>query len=76
MKQALIILDKYINDRGLDAKFVANVHDEWQLEVREDQAELVGELGVRSIKETTCSLELKCPLDGEYNVGRNWAETH
>jgi len=76
MKQALIILDKYINDKGLDAKFVANVHDEWQLEVREDQAELVGELGVRSIKETTCSLELKCPLDGEYNVGRNWAETH
>jgi len=76
MKQALIILDKYINDRGLDAKFVANVHDEWQLEVREDQAELVGELGVRSIKETTCSLELKCPLDGEYNVGRNWSETH
>ena len=76
MKQALIILDKRIKDKGLDAKFVANVHDEWQLEVREDQADEVGKLGVIAIRETTCSLELKCPLDGEYNVGNNWAETH
>jgi DNA polymerase I-like protein with 3'-5' exonuclease and polymerase domains len=76
MKEALVIFDKKIKDKNLDAKFVANVHDEWQLEVREDQADLVGQLGVQAIREATCSLKLNCPLDGEYNVGRNWAETH
>lgn len=76
MKEALVIFDKKIKDKNLDAKFVANVHDEWQLEVREDQADLVGQLGVQAIREATCSLKLNCPLDGEYNVGRNWSETH
>ena len=52
------------------------MHDEWQLEVREDIADEVGRLGVLSIKETTCALNLNCPLDGEYNVGNNWSETH
>ena len=76
MKEALTIFDKKIKDRKLNAKFVANVHDEWQVEAEESQAEQVGKLGVQSIREATCSLELKCPLDGEYNVGNNWSETH
>jgi DNA polymerase I len=37
MKMAKIILAEKMKD--LDAKFVANVHDEWQIEVRADQAE-------------------------------------
>ena len=76
MKQALIIFNDKIIKGGYDAKFVANVHDEWQLEVRKDIADEVGRLGVLSIKETTCALKLNCPLDGEYNVGNNWSETH
>jgi len=76
MKQALIIFNDKILKSGYDAKFVANVHDEWQLEVKEDIADEVGRLGVISIKETTCALKLNCPLDGEYNVGNNWSETH
>ena len=74
MKQALVILNDKIKD--LDAHFVANVHDEWQIEVREDQAEQVGKLGVEAIREAGEVLELKCPLDGEYNIGDNWSETH
>ena len=76
MKQALIIFNNKINKNNYNAKFVANVHDEWQLEVKEDVAEEVGKLGVLSIRETTCALKLNCPLDGEYNVGDNWSETH
>ncbi len=76
MKESLIIFNKKLKDLNLNAKFVANVHDEWQLEVIEDQAEQVGKLGVQSIKEATCSLKLNCPLDGEYNIGDNWYETH
>tara|TARA_R100000654_G_scaffold2122_7_gene7811 strand:+ start:1979 stop:3772 length:1794 start_codon:yes stop_codon:yes gene_type:complete len=74
MKKALVILDDYIKD--LDAHFVANVHDEWQIEVREDQSEKVGEYGVKAIREAGEYFNLNCPLDGEYNVGKNWSETH
>ena len=74
MKQALILLKDKIRD--LDAQFVANVHDEWQIEVREDQADEVGRLGVEAIIEAGKVLELKCPLDGEYKIGANWSETH
>ena len=74
MKQALVILDEKI--KHLDAHFVANVHDEWQIEVREDQAEEVGKLGVQSIIEAGEVLKLSCPLDGEHKVGENWSETH
>ena len=76
MKEAVVIFNNKLQDKQINAKFVANVHDEWQLEVKEDQAELVGELGVQAIREATCSLKLNCPLDGEYNVGDNWYETH
>ena len=74
MKQALVIFHKKIT--GLDAKFVCNVHDEWQLEVAENSADIVGKLGVEAIIEAGIELNLNCPLDGEYNVGSNWSETH
>jgi DNA polymerase I-like protein with 3'-5' exonuclease and polymerase domains len=74
MKQAVVLLNEKIKD--LDAHFVANVHDEWQIEVREDLADTVGKLGVEAIIEAGKVLKLKCPLDGEYKVGDNWSETH
>ena len=55
---------------------VAHVHDEMQLQVREDLAEQVGQLGVQSVKETQDVFGLRCPLDAEYKIGNNWAETH
>ena len=74
MKQALILFEDYIKD--LKANCVANIHDEWQVEVQEDQADEVGKKGVEAIINAGKFLNLKCPLDGEYNVGRNWSETH
>jgi len=74
MKQALVLFVHYIRD--LDAQCVANVHDEWQVEAREDQAEEVGKRGVQAIIDAGALFKLNCPLDGEYNVGRNWSETH
>lgn len=76
MKQALIILDKKIKEYNLDAKFIANVHDEWQLEVKEGQEQQVGSLAVESIREAGIHFKMRCPLDGEFKTGRNWAECH
>ena len=76
MKTALVLLYNQIKELKLNAKFVANVHDEWQIEVIEDQAETVGKLGVEAIRNTQNVLNLNCPLDGEYKIGDNWSETH
>ena len=76
MKQALVLLDERLQQLGVDYKFVANVHDEWQIEVAEDYADMVGKLGVRAIEDAGRVLNMRCPLTGEYKVGNSWKETH
>jgi DNA polymerase I len=76
MKQALVILDERLSKLGIDYKFVANVHDEWQIEVEEAYADMVGKLGVQAIESAGRVLEMRCPLSGEYRVGNSWKETH
>jgi DNA polymerase I-like protein with 3'-5' exonuclease and polymerase domains len=76
MKRALVLLDDYATQHEIDYKFVGNVHDEIQSEVVTEQAEKYGWLAVECIKAAGISFELRCPLDGEYQVGSTWAETH
>jgi DNA polymerase I-like protein with 3'-5' exonuclease and polymerase domains len=76
MKQALVLLNAKIQKEKLDAHFVANVHDEWQIEVHKEDAETVGRMAVEAIKEAGEVLQLRCPLTGEYRIGKTWAETH
>ena len=74
MKKALVIFTDLISN--LNANVVANVHDEWQVEVHEDDAEAVGNCGVQAIQTAGIQLNLNCPLDGEFKIGNNWSETH
>ena len=76
MKKALCLLDEYATLWGLDYKFVGNIHDEIQTEVREDQAEQFGRLAVSCIEAAGQHYKLNCPLAGEYKIGDNWSETH
>jgi len=76
MKKALSLLDNKLKLNTIDYKFVANIHDEWQVEVRESQADFVGLRAVEAITEAGEHFNLRCPLDGEYKVGDNWSETH
>ena len=76
MKQALVLLDKKLKGLKMPYKFVANVHDEWQIEVPTTFAEQVGRLGVEAIEEAGKVLEMRCPLTGEFKYGNNWKETH
>lgn len=62
--------------RKLDYKLVASIHDEYQFEVRKDQAEEFGEVTRKAMKLTEQSLRVRCPLDSEYKVGNTWADTH
>jgi len=76
MKKAMTILQDKMSLNALDARFVANIHDEWQIEVKESQAECVGVFGVEAIEEASKYYNMRCPLTGEYNIGDNWYETH
>jgi DNA polymerase I-like protein with 3'-5' exonuclease and polymerase domains len=76
MKQALVILNDSLRRAKIDYKFVANVHDEWQIEVEESRADEAGQLGAKAIELAGTELKMRCPLAGEYKVGNSWKETH
>jgi DNA polymerase-1 len=76
MKKALVLLDDYAKQWNIDYKFVGNIHDEVQTEVAEAQAEKFGYLAVECLKAAGLYYKLRCPLDGEYQIGTTWAETH
>lgn len=76
MKKALVIFDNKVRANKWPVKYVANVHDEFQLECPKDIAEEVGKAARMSIIEAGEYFKLRCPLDGEYKIGRNWRETH
>ena len=76
MKKALILLDMNAKDEGLDYKFVANIHDEWQVEVKNEHAEEFGKIAVQALKDAGNYFNMNCPLDGEYKIGEDWSETH
>ncbi len=80
MKKAIVIFDRLAADQGLipglHYEHVAWVHDEIQIEADEDKADLVGKLLVEAMEEAGRSFRFRCPITGEYKVGRNWAETH
>ena len=76
MKRALIILNSEATKNNLDYKFVANIHDEWQVEVSKDHTDKFGSLAVQAIKEAGDYYNMRCPLDAQYKIGGNWSETH
>ncbi len=80
MKQGLVILDQDLQDAGyipgVQYEFVANVHDEWQIECDENLAEDIGQRAVTAIVRAGEFFDFGCPLNGNYGVGNNWAETH
>ena len=76
MKKALTLLEEYVKVKQIKAFPVVNVHDEFQYEVKEEQAEQFGRVAVQSIIDAGKLLNIRCPLNGEYKVGNNWSETH
>lgn len=80
MKRALCIFDELLQARGLvpgvNYEFVANVHDEWQLEVDDEHAETVEQLGCEAIRLAGESFGFLCPLAGSGGRGKTWADTH
>jgi len=72
----LINMIKRINRTGVDAKLVASIHDEYQFEVLNKDINKFGQITKDAMKDTEKQLQMKCPLDSEWKVGKTWAETH
>ena len=69
-------MNKRISRTGIDAKLVASIHDEYQFEVSNKVINKFGQLTKDAMKDTEKQLQMRCPLDNEWKVGKTWAETH
>lgn len=80
MQHALVLLKSWLDEEGwthgVEYGFVANVHDEYQAEVRDDCVDRYCELATKAIEVAAVNLEIACPHKGEADVGVNWKETH
>jgi DNA polymerase I len=76
MKQALVIFKQELKREKIWHEFKVNVHDEWQIECKEENAVDVGRIGKWAIQEAGIILKMRCPLDGEYKIGDSWKMTH
>ncbi len=80
MKKALCIfydlmVEKY-GPHGERWALCANVHDEQQTECESEIADGVGQTFVLALKMAGEHFGLGIRIDGEYKIGKNWAETH
>jgi len=75
-KQWLIESTKLLQEKGINAKLLAFVHDETQWEVREDQAEEAARLIEQAATKAGEALKFRCPVDAEGKIGNNWRECH
>ncbi len=73
IKRAMVAVDNWLNDSGLDARVILQVHDELVLEVREDLVDQVREQ-IRPYMSSAAQLDV--PLLVEVGVGSNWDEAH
>jgi len=76
MKYWLVAVDKMIKEEGFDAKFVGNIHDEIQAEVREDQAENFAKKLEELFVQVGKDIGMRIKMEGEAKVGDNWHDTH
>ena len=73
IKTAMIKVQAWLDETGLDAKIIMQVHDELVLEVAESQLDSV-RAGL--IERMSAAASLKVPLLVEAGVGDNWDEAH
>ena len=76
MKQAMKFYHEDLQDKGIYFKQCSFTHDEHQTETYAEYGETVGKAMVKGIVDAGILFNTNCPLDGEFKIGRSWAETH
>jgi DNA polymerase-1 len=73
IKRAMLKVDEWLREGGIDARLIMQVHDELVLEVAEDSAEDCAR-EVAKIMEAAAQLDVL--LKVEWGLGSNWDEAH
>jgi DNA polymerase I-like protein with 3'-5' exonuclease and polymerase domains len=76
MKLAMILWKREVDRLQLEARYAAFVHDEVQIIAHHSAAEQAGQIMIASIIKAGQMLKLRCPMDGDMNIGYNWSQTH
>jgi DNA polymerase I-like protein with 3'-5' exonuclease and polymerase domains len=74
MKYWLVEIEKRLEN--FDASFVGNIHDEVQVEVREDQAEEVAKILEDAFIDVGEAIGMRIKMEGEAQIGNTWEDTH
>lgn len=81
MKKSIVLLDDWIKEEGWTKEEYMKVgdwHDEGSAEVMDNKEiiDMYCRFSVQSIIKAGEHFNLRCPLDAEAMVGKNWSETH
>jgi DNA polymerase-1 len=80
MKKALVLAKEAYDalgwTHGVEYSFVANIHDEFQMQVLKHLAETAGKVANEAIRLAGIHFNLLCPLAGAYQIGETWADSH
>lgn len=74
-KKWVELIDAELTKQNLDARIIAWVHDEVQIETKGDP-EHVGRITRRMAEEAGRAFNFAVPIEADFNVGTNWAGTH
>jgi DNA polymerase-1 len=78
MKKAMILVDEECRKNKISQHVlkVADIHDEWQFRVRNEYVEQFVTLALPCFNRAGEFFNYRIPIDGDYKVGKTWAETH
>lgn len=76
VKKATVMLDEMVRKEGLDAFQVCHMHDEFIYESSTKDAKRVAILQKQCIIDTSDYYNLRCPLEGDAQIGQTWLEVH
>ena len=75
-KQWCIEAHKQFKRFRVPMRQVAFVHDEIQIETKEEYGKQVASIMVDSARTAGLTLGFRCPVDAESKIGKNWFDTH
>ena len=61
---------------GKDFAFVTNIHDEFEIECREEIAEIIAHICKENTTKAGEYFKIRMRLDGEAKIGNTWADVH
>ena len=75
-KQWCIEAHKVFREHHIPVKQVAIVHDEIQIETEERYGEQVAAIMCEAATTAGNALAIRCPIEAEAKIGKNWFQTH